>query len=221
VFAAPPSAAFQRADAPPDLTCLSSATPGPAPGPRHPSATSPGSLLTVLGQNTRNSRSSKPDRAGELTRVSKVSNRLSRDGTRAPGAAIYEHVTALVDTDRHVLRAFGTRGHGGQSRQPVAGTARSVSRPRWGVVGVPCRPGFGTAGTPSAPRPSLVSVSHSAGQRSFKPVPLRLSWDKVGDGWDGLVGQRIRDHRDGPPCGGVVPTFDEILASLLTVGMTI
>jgi hypothetical protein len=52
-------------------------------------------------------------------------------------------------------------------------------------LGVGCRwrglcPGFGTAGTPSAPRSSLVSVSHYTDQRPFEPVPLHPVRHKVG-----------------------------------------
>jgi len=103
-----PRPPHQRADAPSDDTSRSGAEPGPATGPRHPSATSPGdsrqSRLNLRRSNSSKLAVRQADRSQQ-----EVSNPSLRDATRASGAVIHEHVTILVDTDRHALRAFGTK----------------------------------------------------------------------------------------------------------------
>jgi hypothetical protein len=119
-----------------------------------------------------------------------VSDELS-DNHRGPGRTLPDsqgrvsRVAALRSTGPCPASiASGRRGRGCQTPPPRPLVRRvSVSR-----LGVGCRwrglcpgvTGFGTAGTPSAPRPSLVSVSYSAGQQPFEPVPLRLSCTRSG-----------------------------------------
>jgi hypothetical protein len=102
VFAAPPSAAFQRRVRP----LISRADPVRHQVPRlvhaaHLRLVPRASVLCLAGHKS--SRSSKLDRGVELT---KVSNRAVRVATRAPDAATQEHVTAPFDTGRHAVRAF-------------------------------------------------------------------------------------------------------------------
>jgi hypothetical protein len=69
----------------------------------------PAAWVLSFGQDTaalvsRGSRGCLVDRSQQ-----KISNRPARDATRAPDAETHEHVTVLVDTGHHALRAFGTK----------------------------------------------------------------------------------------------------------------
>ena len=81
-------------------------------------------------------------------------------------------------------------------------------------LGVGCRgrslcPGPWDSWDTPAPRPSLVSVSHSPGERPFKPVPLHPVQHKIGDTCNGLVGPHVRDRLGGPSLRMAwFPTFD-------------
>ena len=120
-----------------------------------------------------------------------VNNPSSRCGTRAHDAAASEHVTAPVDTDHHVLRTARDEEAVGSNPPPRPLVRRVwVSRLGVGVVGVACVRGFGRLGHPLAPRSSLVSVSYSAGQQPFEPVPPQLSCARSG----GTRGTASWDH---------------------------
>ena len=68
----------------------------------------------------------------------KVSNRPVPVATRAPDAVTREHVTAPVDTDRHALRAFGTKRPWVQIPPPRHAETPG-HRPPWGKPGLPFR----------------------------------------------------------------------------------